>query len=133
MGLSMNADKIAEIAYTNFVYTGYIVSLSVLNVFRSKGQARVSLTSQQETSCTSYINRKKIGFEKSSSDKSRMLKSDWLNNCSLLTFDWSVQSRPRKWVLIVTAMFSEGILGNNDIYTIQATKHHDHILNIQLS
>jgi hypothetical protein len=51
-----------------------------------------------------------------------------------LTFDWSVQSRPRKWdVLIVTAMFSEGILGNNDIYTIQATKHHDHILNIQLS
>ena len=36
-------------------------------------------------------------------------------------------------VLIVTAMFSEGILDNNDIYTIQATKQHDHILNIQLS
>ena len=36
-------------------------------------------------------------------------------------------------VLIVAAMFSEGILDNNDIYTIQETKQHDHILNIQLS
>ena len=36
-------------------------------------------------------------------------------------------------VLIVAAMFSEGILDNNDIYTIQATKQHDHILKIQLS